>query len=83
MLDSEVVAFRAQFESRSMLDEIVQEGAQKMLQAAIEAEVDEFLGACRSLWRGRSTACGSQRSPSFPGDRDPCRPAGSRPATRP
>jgi putative transposase len=42
-VDSEVVAFRGQFESRSTLDELVQEGAQRMLQAAIEAEVDEFL----------------------------------------
>ncbi len=42
-VDSEVVAFRAQFDSRSSLDQIVQDGAQRMLQAAIEAEVDEFL----------------------------------------
>ncbi len=42
-VDSEVVAFRAQFESRITLDEIVQDGAQRMLQAAIEVEVDEFL----------------------------------------
>lgn len=41
--DAEVVAFRAQFEERSPLDVIVREGAQKMLQAAIEAEVDEFV----------------------------------------
>ena len=36
-LDPEVVAFRAQFEERSALDEIVCDGARKMLQAAIEA----------------------------------------------
>ena len=42
-VESEVVAFRAQFESRSTLDQIVQDGAQRMLQAAIEAEVDDFL----------------------------------------
>ena len=42
-VDSEVLAFRAQFESRSPLDQIVQDGAQRMLQAAIEAEVDAFL----------------------------------------
>lgn len=41
--ESEVVQFRAAFESRSVLDEIVRAGAQKMLQAAIEAEVDHFL----------------------------------------
>lgn len=41
--DAEVVAFRAQFEERSSLDVIVRDGAQRMLQAAIEAEVDEFI----------------------------------------
>ena len=44
-LDEEVLAFRARFEGRSPLDELVQTGAQQMLQAAIEAEVDEFLAA--------------------------------------
>ena len=42
-VDSEVVAFRAQFDERSPLDEIVRRGAQEMLQAAIDAEVDQFL----------------------------------------
>ncbi len=41
--DAEVVRFRAQFEGRSPLDEIVRQGAQQMLQAAIETEVQEFL----------------------------------------
>jgi len=41
--DAEVLAFRAQFDERSPLDQIIREGAQRMLQAAIEAEVDEFL----------------------------------------
>lgn len=41
--DPEVVAFRAQFEERSPLDEIVRSGAQQMLQAAIDEEVAEFL----------------------------------------
>jgi len=41
--DAEVVAFRAQFDERIPLDEIVREGAQRMLQAAIEAEVAEFV----------------------------------------
>ena len=41
--DAEVVRFRAQFEGRSPLDEIVRQGAQQMLQAAIESEVQEFL----------------------------------------
>ena len=41
--DPEVLAFRAQFDERSPLDQIIRDGAQRMLQAAIEAEVDEFL----------------------------------------
>ncbi len=41
--DSEVLAFRSQFEGRSSLDEIVRQGAQQMLQRAIENEVDVFL----------------------------------------
>ena len=43
--DPEVLAFRAQFNERSPLDQIIRDGAQRMLQAAIEAEVDEFLFA--------------------------------------
>lgn len=42
-IDSEVLEFRAEFDGRSCLDGIVQEGARKMLQEAIEAEVEEFL----------------------------------------
>jgi transposase-like protein len=42
-VDAEVLALRSQFEGRSPLDELVREGAQKMLQAAINAEVDHFL----------------------------------------
>ena len=42
-LDEEVIQFRAQFDERSPLDEIVRRGAQEMLQSAIEAEVDQFL----------------------------------------
>ena len=41
--DPEVLAFRAQFDHRIPLDEIVRQGAQQMLQAAIDAEVDQFL----------------------------------------
>lgn len=41
--DAEVLAFRAGFESQSPLDEIVRQGAQRMLQNAIHAEVDAFL----------------------------------------
>ena len=42
-VDPEVLAFRANFEARSPLDEIVREGAQRMLQRAIDAEVAEFI----------------------------------------
>ena len=42
-LDPEVVAFRQNFEGRSPLDELVQEGARRMLQAAIDAEVATFI----------------------------------------
>ena len=41
--DAEVLAFRANFEGRGALDELIRAGAQRMLQAAINAEVDEFL----------------------------------------
>ena len=43
-LDPEVIAFRRQFEDGSPLDRIVREGAQQMLQAAIDAEVEAFVG---------------------------------------
>lgn len=42
-IDPEVIEFRDAFEARSALDQIVREGARKMLQSAIEAEVDVFL----------------------------------------
>lgn len=42
-LDPEVLAFRRQFGDHSPLDEIVREGARRMLQAAIDAEVDAFV----------------------------------------
>lgn len=41
--DAEVVQFRAVFEGRSPLDELVQQGARNMLQRAIEEEVQNFL----------------------------------------
>ena len=46
-IDHEVLAFRQQFDDRSPLDEIIREGARKMLQAAIDAEVDSFIDAHR------------------------------------
>ena len=42
-LDPEVVSFRAQFDQKSPLDELVREGARRMLQSAIDAEVDAFI----------------------------------------
>ena len=42
-LDPEVLAFRQQFDDRSPLDQLVREGARKMLQEAINAEVDGFI----------------------------------------
>jgi len=42
-LDPEVVAFRAEFGQTSPLDELVRTGAQRMLQSAIETEVNDFL----------------------------------------
>ena len=42
-LDPEVLAFRRQFDDRSPLDEIVHEGARRMLQLAIDAEVEAFI----------------------------------------
>jgi len=42
-LDPEVLAFRQQFEDRSPLDDIIHEGARRMLQAAIDIEVDAFI----------------------------------------
>jgi putative transposase len=42
-LDPEVVAFRRQFDERSPLDEILREGARKMLQTAIDSEVEAFV----------------------------------------
>ena len=42
-LDSEVLAFREQFDERSPLDQLVREGARRMLQEAINAEVESFI----------------------------------------
>jgi transposase-like protein len=39
-----VIALRSQFGESSPLDELVRQGAQRMLQAAIESEVKEFVG---------------------------------------
>jgi putative transposase len=42
-LDPEVSSFREQFDGRTLLDQLVRQGAQQMLQKAVEAEVEEFL----------------------------------------
>ena len=42
-LDGEVARFREHFDGRALLDQVVREGAQQMLQRAIEAEVHVFL----------------------------------------
>jgi len=42
-IDPEVLAFRQQFDDRNPLDEIIREGARRMLQAAIDAEVNSFI----------------------------------------
>lgn len=44
-LDPEVVEFRAQFEASSPLDEVIRDGARRMLQAAIDVEVSDFIAA--------------------------------------
>ncbi len=41
--DPEVLAFRAAFDGRSPLDDLVRQGARQMLQAALESEVQLFL----------------------------------------
>jgi len=47
-LDPEVLAFRERFDDRSPLDELVREGARRMLQEAINAEVDSFIDQHRN-----------------------------------
>jgi len=42
-LEREVANFREQFDGRALLDQLVRQGAQQMLQKAVEAEVAEFL----------------------------------------
>ncbi len=42
-VDSEVLAFRAQFDDQSPIDQMVREGARRMLQSAIDSEVESFL----------------------------------------
>nr|WP_145376908.1 hypothetical protein [Symmachiella dynata] len=46
--DPEVLAFRHQFDDRSPLDGIINEGARRMLLAAIDAEVEAFIEALQN-----------------------------------
>jgi transposase-like protein len=64
--EAEVLAFREQFDERSPLDELVRAGAQKMLQKAIEDEVQEFLSeqAERVDERGRRLVVRNGHLPS-------------------
>ncbi len=42
-IDSEVLAFGRQFDDKSPLDELVREGARRIIQAAIDSEVEAFI----------------------------------------
>ena len=52
-LDPEVLEFRSQFGQASPLDELVRQGAQQMLQSALEMEVDDFLAQHANRRDGR------------------------------
>ena len=69
-LDSEVLQFRAQFDQRSPLDEIIRRGAQEMLQAAIDAEVGQFLSKhAAKRWRLIGAAPGREATMGRGGSR--------------
>jgi len=65
-MDPEVIQFRAEFEERSPLDQLVREGAQKMLQSAIDAEVHDFLSMPRDRRdeQGKRLVVGNGHLPS-------------------
>ena len=70
-VDPEVIAFREQFDAASPLDELVREGARRMLQAAIDAEVATFVsvhGDRRA--RVGSSPGGQERESAAAGDSD-------------
>ncbi len=46
-LDSEVIAFRAQFDQKSPLDELVREGARRMLQSGVAGRGST---SCKSIF---------------------------------
>lgn len=65
-IDPEVLAFREQFDDRSPLDELVREGARRMLQSAIDAEVEGFIERYRDRRdeQGRRLVVRNGRLPS-------------------
>ena len=69
--DPEVLAFRRQFDDRSPLDLLVREGARKMLQAAINAELDWFVEQHRDPRdeQGRRMVVKNARLPATPSSR--------------
>ena len=52
-VDPEVVSFRTSFDQKSPLDELVREGARRMLQSAIDAEVEAFIAQHEERRDGR------------------------------
>ena len=52
-VDAEVVSFRTSFDQKSPLDELVREGARRMLQSAIDAEVESFIAQHEERRDGR------------------------------
>lgn len=64
--DAEVIAFREQFGDHSPLDDLVRQGAQKMLQAALESEVDGFVErhSSRRDGKGNRLVVRNGRTPS-------------------
>ncbi len=64
--DVEVVAFRESLGGHSPLDDLVRQGAQKMLQAALESEVDAFLARYedRPVEKGNCLVVRNGRLPS-------------------
>jgi putative transposase len=65
-LDLEVGRFREQFDGRALLDQVVRQGAQQMLQKAVEAEVQVFLQEHQDRRddRGRRLVVGNGSKPT-------------------
>ena len=69
-------------ELRLELDEIVREGARRMLAAALEAEVDDYVAAYGSRARRARPPAGGPQRPRRASGTSPPRPARSRSARR-